>query len=133
MVFSDMWWLPSCLESELLQKDDALDVASQTGSAATDSELLKKLIETYSHVSFDSNPANDVLKTAQVLAESYVKAYAEYQAALKQTEISVVHHHASLIADLVEQMLALLHYTKPKSDRDFTEFSLPDTHPQARS
>lgn len=134
LVFSDMWWFPASLVSRYSERNDALDVVNRTGESATDPEALKLLVEAYENtdVSAKSDTAAEVLDTAQVLSDTYVKAFAEFQTSLESPEISVVTHHASLIADVVEQMMALLHYTKPKTEKDFTEFSLPESHPQAR-
>lgn len=132
LVFSDMWRIPATLESKLLENDDVLDVSHKRADTATDTTLLKKLINSYSKVKIEKGPTQQVYEAAEVLAESYARAFSEFQAALQNNDISVVYHHASLIADLIEQMHSLLNYTKQKSDKDYTEFALPESHPHSR-
>lgn len=132
LVFSDMWRLPASLDSTLLESDDELDVALAGGQSATDPKLLKKLIKAYAKVKINKGPVSQVLEAAEVLSASYARAFCEFQAALQNDDISVVYHHASLIADLIEQMHHLLNYTKQKTETDFTEFNLPESHPHSR-
>lgn len=108
LVFSDMWRLPAALQSEHFQGDHALEIGNSTASPAANVAFLEKLVEEYSGVSPDSPTATEVVDSARVLSEAYVKACAEYEAVLQQPEVSVVKHHASLISDIVKQMLALL-------------------------
>ena len=132
LVFSDMWRIPANLDSKLLEGDDVLDISLKGGQSATDTKLLKKLIKAYAKVKIKKGATSQVLEAAEVLSESYARAYSEFQAALQNDDISVVYHHASLIADLIEQMHNLLNYTKQKTDTDFTEFNLPESHPHNR-
>lgn len=131
IVFSEMWSEASAALNQnqeilkhpfmvgykqTLTKNRLLDISSIQALASSEEQRAKipeEHLETYNYGS--------------ILARGYCKALTELQSCASGNDQAIIKHHASLIRDLMDEMLDLVQYLSPKNIE--SEFSLPPSHP----
>lgn len=133
LVFAEMWRLPASQMSSLYDRTDEFSIENPSAKSASLVRLdsLARLSTKHEKAVVSSPEQAEALAVAKVFADAYIKASAEFHAALQGDNLFVVKHHGTLLGDLLEQMLQLSLRPTPRSVYDFTEFDLPDDHPQA--
>lgn len=131
IVFSEMWGEANAALNQnqeilnhpfmvgykqTLERNRLLDISSIQALAANEVQCAKipaEHIETYNYGS--------------LLARGYCKALTELQSCASGNDKAIIKHHASLVGDLMDEMLDLVQYLSP--DNIESEFSLPPSHP----
>jgi hypothetical protein len=130
LVFSEMW----AEASELLEGNKHLakfDVAfiplGESRQRRLDVSRLEIIIDKINSQRSISDENQFTYDYGDLIVKSFSKALVELKLCAMDDDISIIKHHASLLGDLLDEMLDLVQYLQ--DDNPPTELALPVNHP----
>ena len=130
LVFSEMWAEASELlegNKHLAKFDVALIPLGESRQRRLDVSRLEIVIDKMNSQRNISAEHQFTYDYGDLLVKSYSKALVELKLCAMGDDISIIKHHASLLGDLLDEMLDLVQYLQ--GDNPLTEQALPLNHP----
>lgn len=130
LVFSELWAEPSELlkdNKHLAKLDIGLIPLGESRQRRLDVSRLAIVIDKMNSQRSISTEHQFTYDYGDLLIKSYSKALVELKTCATGDDISIIKHHASLLGDLLDEMLDLVQYLH--EDNPLTEQALPLNHP----